>query len=163
MDLELINGKRVLCLGLGLGSVIQLISERSKNVQFTAVELDDEVIRLAEKYILHKVDADIEVIAADALIFMQMTQWEYDMICMDIFIDDEIPEVFMSKDFCSLLKGAVENSGIIIFNTPAFDKKVAKESTLFFNKMFKDVFPKARILKIHKNHMLLSSDHLLRE
>ena len=162
LDMTAFDHKSLLCLGLGMGSVIQLIAERTKNPHITAIELDEEVIRLAEKYILHKVDMNVEVVAADAGIFVEMTDQQYDLICMDVFIDDEIPDRFLLQSFCESLSECLSEDGFVIYNAPAFDKTVARASKKFFNEVFLKVFPQGRLLRIHRNHMLLSHDRLLR-
>ena len=93
-DFNRLKGDQVLILGLGLGSVIQLVNQYKPHANYTAIEIDDEVIYLAEKYVLNHLDNDIQIINTDGNTFLQITEQKFDLICMDIFIDDWIPQEF---------------------------------------------------------------------
>ena len=140
-DFSRLNGDQVLLLGLGLGSVIQLINHHKSNIRYTAIEIDEEVIYLAEKYILKNLNDDIQIINTNGHSYMQITEEKFDMICMDIFIDDWIPDEFLTKDFCELLKKALKPNGVVIYNTPAFSHKSSNTSRRFFKSHFKSVLP----------------------
>ena len=81
---------------------------------------------------------------------------------MDIFIDDWIPDEFLSVEFCEDLKSILSEQGVVIYNTPAFNKKSMTNSQRFFNDKFKKAFSDAQLVDVHKNYMLLSHSHLLR-
>ena len=55
LDLSKLPGKNVLILGLGLGSVLELLEAEDEKLQFTAIEIDEEVVCLAEKYVTAKI------------------------------------------------------------------------------------------------------------
>ncbi|MEE9372056.1 MAG: methyltransferase [Saprospiraceae bacterium] len=161
LDFAKFKGEKILLLGLGLGSIIQILDSIKKNLKYTAVELDEEVIYLAETHILKHLHVDLQVICNNAHHYVQVTEEKYDMICMDVFIDDWIPDEFLTLDFCLGLKSILSESGIVIFNTPAFSKKSANTSHRFFTNHFKNAFSGAQLIDVHKNYMLLSHSDLL--
>jgi len=161
IDFNKLKGDEVLILGLGLGSVIQLLEDKKDNLKYTAVELDEEVIRLAEQYIFREMDIDLEIICANGISYVHYTGKKYDLICMDIYIDDWIPEEFVTAEFCESLKNLLTADGLIIFNCPAFNKFNVTSSQKYFDDIFKITFPKGIIKPVHKNYMLLSSPDLL--
>jgi hypothetical protein len=65
-----------------------------KKYAYTGVEIDDAVIYLASKYVLNDLTSEIEMVQADAWSYVVQSGMTYDMICIDIFVDDKIPEVF---------------------------------------------------------------------
>lgn len=69
---------------------------------YTGVELDEAVIYLASKYVMDELKSEIELIHADAYAFISQNKIKYDLICIDIFIDDKIPEIFLTKEFLCL-------------------------------------------------------------
>jgi len=81
---------------------------------------------------------------------------------MDIFIDDWIPEEFLSEEFNKSLKSMLPENGLIIYNTPAFNKESALKSRQFFENQFQKIFQKGKLMDVHKNYMLLSDTHLLK-
>lgn len=161
MDFSKVKGKNVLLLGLGLGSVIQLINYHKKEMLYTAIELDDEVIHLAEKYILKPLDINVQIIQTNGYTYPWTTEEKFDLICMDIFIDDWIPNEFLSTEYCQSLKDLLNPNGTVVYNTPAFNKESASQSKHFYLDHFKPTFSKAELVEVHKNYMLISNSDLL--
>jgi len=162
LDFSKLSGHNVLILGLGLGSIIQLLERKNLDLEYTAVELDEEVIYLAEKYILSQINARVNTVCTSGADFCYSTSEKYDLICMDIFIDDWIPEEFLSEEFNKSLKSTLTENGLIIYNTPAFNKESALKSRQFFENQFQKIFQKGKLMDVHKNYMLLSDTHLLK-
>ncbi len=157
LDLDQLPGKKVLILGLGLGS-IPLILERlqKRSFNYTAVEIDEEVIYLAHKYILTHLHSPMEIITANALAFIAQCQDTFDLITMDIFLDDTIPESFESMDFLMKLKQMTNPGGLIMYNRLANKKEDIQKTTRFFNGPFKQVFPHSSYLEVSGNRMLIN-------
>ena len=89
------NWSRVLLLGLGLASVPYMLEKVfSKKYDYTAIELDEVVAHLAQKYTLSRLDSSMQVVIADAKIYLELDNENYDMIVMDIFAEDIIPNKF---------------------------------------------------------------------
>lgn len=150
--------REVLVLGLGLGSIPWLL-ERTFGCSFryTAVELDAEVIRLAQKYSLSRLSAPIEVIQADAYAFMLQNQAQYDLICMDIFLDDTVPTLFESTAFLTALKAALSPSGLLLYNRLYQSKQDKAATKAFFRGPFSEVFPQGGYLEVPGNWLLTNA------
>ncbi len=163
VDLSKIPGHKVLILGLGLGSIIQILENINPlRWTFAAVEIDPSVCELANDYVLHKIQSPVDVVIADAEVFMQTVQDKYDLICVDIFIEDIIPGQFKSMDFLDSCKRALNPDGVLIFNTPAFDHRDREESRIFFG-LFKEVFTDGCMRYIHRNYMLISDCRVMKD
>lgn len=147
--------KDVLILGLGLGS-IPFMLEKSFEVKFdlTAVELDEEVIDLAHKYVLSDLESKVETVTADAFHFMVQNKRQFDMICMDVFIDDVIPGKFQSEKFLQALKASLTEDGILLYNRLSRTREDKKDTRAFFEGNFKMVFEKGSYLDVRGNWML---------
>ncbi len=148
--------KNVLLLGLGLGS-IPFMLERIFNVQshYTAVEIDEAVIYLANKYSLSKLESPIEYICADASSFMASNREKYDLICMDIFEDDFIPPQFETLEYLEQLKASLSPNGMLLYNRLALLKEDVKKTKKFKEEKFKEVFPNGHHLDIKGNWILV--------
>ena len=104
LALDRLPGNRVLILGLGLGSIPIILDQISRDHwDFSAVEIDDEVCRLANIYASPKISSPLEVHVADAQIYLSVNHTSFDLICVDLFVDDEIPEEFRTEDFLNML------------------------------------------------------------
>jgi len=108
----------VLILGVAGGSVIQtLVSDFSFSKKITGVELDQEIIHIANSYFgLDKIP-NFKCVIADAEKFVQSDTSHYDLIIIDIFKDTEMPEFLFQESFISNSKQLLNKNGYILFNT----------------------------------------------
>ncbi len=147
----------VLILGLGLGSIPLMLEKNfEKKYNYTAVEIDESVIYLASKYALPQLESNIQMICADAFAFVMQTEQKFDLICMDVFLDDVVPEEFEENDFLKKLKTLVNDDGILLFNRLASHPKDVERTKVFYHKNFKAVFPEGSYLEVKGNWMLLN-------
>ncbi|MBL7819111.1 MAG: fused MFS/spermidine synthase [Saprospiraceae bacterium] len=155
LKLDEINIKKVLILGLGTGSIIQILEQKYKiKAAYDAVELDPVVISVFEKYKHWFTNSDCIIYNQDAMEFMSENKKSYDLICMDIFNDRTVPEKFETKDFLNLLKNVLAENGILIYNRINYNGMDQDKNEEFF-KLFQIVFPNAGIIKLDFNWMFV--------
>ena len=148
--------QNVLILGFGLGSIPTMLEKNfEKKYKYTAVEIDESVIYLASKYALPELESPIEIICADAFAYVMQCQQKFDMICMDVFLDDIIPDAFEEDIFLRKLKTLVNKNGILLFNRLASKPQDIENTKIFYKKNFKPIFPNASYLDVNGNWMLL--------
>ena len=161
-DYSLLKGNKVLILGLGLGSVpITLDMVKPRHWDFTAVEIDDAVCELAALYGYPKIKSPIDTRVGDALIFVKTNRESFDLICLDLFIDDIMPEASMELDFLEDLKSMLGPGGVVVANTLAYTEEHKTKSEAFFKDKFLSVFPDAKLQYTHLNNMLISDKNYL--
>ena len=127
-----------------------------KNYYYTTVEIDENVCYLAQKYALSDLQSPIQVITADAYAFVMQCQEKFDLICMDIFLDDLVPKQFESLEFLEALKSLLEQDGVLLFNRLALSDKDILRTKTFFKNNFKTVFPNGKYWDVKGNWMLLN-------
>ncbi|MEM9836342.1 MAG: fused MFS/spermidine synthase [Bacteroidota bacterium] len=160
--IELPEKAEVLVLGLGLGSVPELlVNFWELDYSITAVEIDPVIVELATKYSLPHLNAPIEVINADALYFMQLDSRKYDLICMDVFQDATIPTAFETQDFLQLLKESLRPGGALIYNRLASTLQDRSNSKTFLIDHFIPVFPHGGYLNTGGNYMLINDEKFI--
>jgi len=161
--LEELPGKEALVLGLGLGS-IPYILEKKMGLDFhiTAVEIDEVIIDLAYRYTLSELESPIDLICADAEIFVASTYQRYDLICMDVFLDDQIPGPFQQVEFLEQLRDLLSPGGLLLFNVLALRRMDRKKAERFFAQVFKEVFPEGTFIEVEYNWVLVNDRNLLR-
>ena len=160
--IEIPEQSDVLVLGLGLGSVPELLVDFWElDYNITAVEIDPVIVDLASEYSLPFLSAPIEVINADALYFLQLDARRYDLICMDVFQDADIPKEFQTEDYLQLLEDSLNPGGALIYNRLASTPQDRKLSQDFFDNYFLTVFPKGVILDTGGNYMLINDKKFL--
>lgn len=149
--------ENVLLLGLGLGSVPYMLENVfQKNYHYTAVEIDDSVIYLAHKYVLSDLRSPVEVICTDATAYIQQCTETYDLIAMDIFLDDIIPDEFQSVAYLQRLAGMLSPKGILLYNRLSRTHEDLKTTRVFYNEVFRTVFPDATYQDAGGNWVLVN-------
>lgn len=148
----------VLILGLGLGSIPMMLEQTyQRSCHITAVEIDEVVLELAERYVLSRLQNPQEMIVANAAIAVQqLPENSYDLLCIDIFEDDTVPEVFETETFLEQAKILLRPNGILLFNRLADNREDERLSKHFFETSFLKVFPQGRCLDVGGNFMLIS-------
>lgn len=154
----------VLILGLGLGSIPELLEDYiGVEYEYVAVEIDPIIIELASDYSLPQLRSPIEVRQADAYAFLQLDTRKYDLICVDVFQDATIPEHLTGDDFLELLKESLAPSGAIAYNRIADTSAHARESLEYYEGPFKKAFPQGELYNSKGNYMLVNEAHFLLE
>ncbi|MBT8234390.1 MAG: hypothetical protein HKO66_08515 [Saprospiraceae bacterium] len=158
---ELLTGKKVLVLGLGLGSVIYILEKKLNRIfEYTAVEIDEEIVRLAQKYTLNHLQSYVEVMVVDAAQYLRINNETYDLILMDIFQSAVIPEKFQDDVFLSTLKSKLNDNGLLLYNRMYANKSDLNENELF-ESQFSEIFPNNTVLSIKDNLVYFSDKKYL--
>ena len=152
----------VLLLGLGLGSIPFILEKKfGMDCQLTAVEIDEEVVDLAHHYVLKDLNMSINAICTDARLFLQMDSQQYDLICMDVFEDDRIPDDFLEQTFLEQIKARLNPSGIFLFNHLALTQKDKQMATEYYTRVFLPFFPNATYIDADSNYVFLNHNRFL--
>ena len=163
LDMEHFQPDSVLILGLGLASVPYILETRhSQTPYYTAVELDEEVIYLAEKYRLSSMKSSIQCIAADAEVFVSICQDKFDLVVIDLFIDDLIPEAFLSLSFMEDVSDLLEEGALVMFNHLGMDEEQLNRVDSYMEEVFLKTFPSGSFIRTKNNRILLNHSQYLK-
>jgi len=113
----------ILVLGVAGGSVVKtLITDFEFTKSITGVELDSEIIEIANSYFnLNKI-RNFKCVIGDAEQFVATSKESYDLIIIDIFKDTEMPEFLFHDSFIDTVKQRLNKNGYILFNMMVLDK-----------------------------------------
>lgn len=146
----------ILVLGVAGGSVIKTLSEEIKfKGKITGVEIDPEIIKIANSYFHLNEIPNFEVIIDDAFEFVLKTKEKYDLIIIDIFQDTTMPN-FLFEDFfqnrtCFLLK----EKGIILFNTMCLSEKENLRNKKYLENVNAELFMARTIPRVEEHNELI--------
>lgn len=114
----------ILVLGVAGGSVIKtLVNEIHFSGKITGVEIDKEVIAIANEYFeLNKIP-NLEIIIDDAFEFVLKNTTKYDLIIIDVFQDALMPNFLFQSYFIDRVCLSLNSNGIILFNTMVLNDK----------------------------------------
>lgn len=149
----------VLILGFGGGGIAQLLGELWPKAKITGVDIDKDMIELGEKYLGWPENTNVVVEDAEKFIDKAIKKGEkYDLICVDMYIQTDVPEKFKSVEFVENVNKLLRGVGLAVFNRlygshDGGNAKKFKEESLdkVFNRM-KIVYPYANVMFICKKN-----------
>ena len=110
--------QNILVLGVAGGSVIKtLVDEINFKGKIKGVEIDKEVITIANDYFHLDEIQNLEIIIDDAFEFVLETKEKYDLIIIDVFQDMKMPDFLFDKQFVDRICILLNSNGFILFNT----------------------------------------------
>lgn len=150
----------ILVLGMGLGSVPQMLIQKygQAKANYTLVEIDPIIVAWAKELTIPKMQTNtsINIVEVDAYNFVAIEKNTYDLIVIDVFVDDLIPENIQSIDFLQKLKSLMNSKALLLFNCLYFNEKDKVLTNAFYEKHFKNVFQQHSVLNVETNLMLIA-------
>lgn len=157
------NPKNILVVGLGGGILANTFSEIYPEAHITSIEIDEVVADMAKKYFFYDDSVDNkETHVRDGRVFVKRAikkGLKYDLILLDAFNSDYIPEHMMTKEYLEEVKQLVTDNGIIMANTFSSSKLFDHESATYhqvFGDMYQVMFNKGktnRVIIVNKGKM----------
>lgn len=148
---DLISDSEVLILGFGAGSVASILRDEL-NIQcpITGVEADEAVIQLARTHFSLNRHSNLNIVIYDAFDYVANSTQSFDLIVVDIYIDDQVPAKFETRAFLSALSKMLKPGGKVVFNKlqPVNAGETASDALV---KVFETVFEKTRVFNIRIN------------
>lgn len=121
--------RQVLVLGLGAGSVVSLLREDFKQTcPITGVEMDGVVLELGEKYFEMGGYPNLAIHQEDAFDFVSRCTVLFDLIIIDLFVEDATPPQFVQTDFLERLNKLLSASGLLCYNRMVTDQEAMQET-----------------------------------
>jgi predicted O-methyltransferase YrrM len=106
------QGTKLLQIGLGIGSLPMVLARHS--VRSDVIEIDPEVIRLAQKHFGYTSTG--ELYAEDARTTIRRLRGPYDFIVHDAFTGGTVPEHLLSLEVLEQLERLLEPGGVVALN-----------------------------------------------
>ncbi len=155
LGIELYDIQQVLVLGYGLGSVPVILHKHyGMAPKITAVELDPAIIELAKKY-YPELSRSVAFHAMDAEAFVAEDSGTYDLIVIDLFVDDVTPDKFNEPAFLQKVRELLSPKGLCLFNRIAKTTAQKELAERYYQDIFLQVFPDGQRLLLPGNHILI--------
>lgn len=121
--------EKVLVLGLGAGSAVHILREEWKlHPMITGIESDQAVLMLAKKHFGLEEGTGLQIILDDAAVFMETCTDTFDLVLVDLFVGNLVPETFMTHTFWDCLKRSCQPGGKVLFNILVFNQKTLEQA-----------------------------------
>lgn len=126
------NFDSVLVLGVAGGSVIKtLVDEVKFKGKITGVEIDEDVIKIANSYFKLNEIPNLELVIDDAFEYVLKTKEKYDLIIIDIFQDTKMPNFLFEDFFIKRINFLLKVNGFILFNTMVLGFQDRRRNALY--------------------------------
>lgn len=144
---ELSKVNSILVLGMGGGSVIETLrADFNYTKIIEAVELDPVIIEIAKSEFEIAENEQLKIHCTDAFDFVKTNTKSFDLIIIDLYIDLDVPDKFLSMAFWEKVLLSKSSKGSILFNASVKSSNATKIETLvqyLKTKVFKvDVYSK---------------------
>jgi len=106
---------RVLFVGGGGFTGPKIFADRY-DVTVDVVEIDPEVVDVAEQYFRLEEDEDLNVHVEDGRRFLRTTDREYDVIVLDAYRKDKVPFHLTTVEFMELTSERLDEDGVLLAN-----------------------------------------------
>ncbi|KTF08563.1 spermidine synthase [Pseudoalteromonas sp. 10-33] len=128
------NPKNVLIIGLGGGTLSNVIHELYPGAKIHNVEIDPAVLKVARDYFNFIETDNVTSSVQDGRIFIKraaIKKQKYDWIILDAFNGDYIPEHLLTKEFFEEVQSVLADGGVIAANTFSSSKLYEHESATY--------------------------------
>lgn len=111
---QVFQAKKVLMLGLGLGSALKFIQRRFRGCQITVVEWDPVMIELYRE--LYKQHLNIKIIEGDATVIVPKLGDTFDLVLVDLFKGNVTPAELARDKFVRAIASTLTPTGYCLLN-----------------------------------------------
>ncbi len=108
--------ERVLMIGLGGGVFTTLLRRHYPTLCIDVVEIDPVVVQAAKRFFAVREDSRFRIHIEDGAAFIQRTQRLYDLIFLDAYTGDAMPEHLATVEFFSRVKKKLSIRGVAVLN-----------------------------------------------
>lgn len=119
--------QRILVLGGGAYTLPAHLAKEYPGAAIDVVEIDPELTALASRYFGYITPPNVTEIAMDARVFVNQAKNRYDVVLVDVFGDDSIPESMMTVEYGTALAKIVAPHGVVVLNAIAGSEGVCGE------------------------------------
>lgn len=134
--------ERVLMIGLGGGTFTSLLRRHYPDLWIDAVEIDPVVVEAAKRFFGVREDSRFRIHIEDGAAFIERTSYSYDIIFLDAYTQDGLPEHLATPEFFNSVKARLSDNGIAVINL--FGSEHIKRT---IGKLFLAVFPETACVR----------------
>lgn len=158
---KIVSMNHILVLGVAGGSVIKtLVDEIKFKGKITGVEIDPEIIKIANTFFKLDTVENLQIVIDDAFEYVLKTKNKYDLIIIDVFQDTSMPaflfENFFTKRICYLLK----SRGVVLFNTMILNQNQNLRNKKYVSEFYESDFKIRTIARVEQHNELIVIDKL---
>nr|WP_284668393.1 fused MFS/spermidine synthase [Myxococcus sp. SDU36] len=112
--------RRILVVGLGGGAMPMFLRKVVPRAHIDVVDIDPDVVTVARRYFGFREDALLRAHVGDGRRFIEAERPAYDLIFLDAYGPDSIPEHLATQEFLKAVRAKLSPQGAVVGNVWAF-------------------------------------------
>lgn len=153
---NILKMNHILLLGVAGGSVIKtLVDEIEYKGKITGVEIDPDMIQIANQYFNLDQIKQLEIVIDDAFEFVLKTKDKYDLIIIDVFEDIKMPNFLFETFFTNRVFSLLKNEGVVLFNTMILDEAHNVRNKKYISEINPKLFSSKMLPRIEVHNELI--------
>ncbi|MFC1790155.1 spermidine synthase [Patescibacteria group bacterium] len=149
----------VLLLGVGGGTVINVLKKRWPLAKITGIEIDKQMITVAKAYFQLDQISGLRLICKDAQKVVSggkggLEKGRFDLILVDMYRGKDLPSFVTKEVFMKRIKALLSFGGVAVFNY-LLDEK-GRETVYDFEGNLKKFFPKIKLVQTLSNSLIFA-------
>jgi len=128
------NPRKVLIVGLGGGILPTALSKLFPETVIDVVEIDPAVVKVAQQFFGFHPSQNVHIFEEDGRVFIKragQTDQRYDLIMLDAFDHEYIPEHLLTREFLLEVKKLLTAEGVLAANTFSSSRLYHHESVTY--------------------------------
>lgn len=152
----------ILILGVAGGSVVKtLVDDIDFKGKITGVEIDSEIIEIANQFFKLNEIPQLQIIIDDAFEFVLKTTEKYDLIVIDIFQDIKMPNFLFESYFIDRICFLLKSKGVVLFNTMLLNQAENFRNQKLISEFKKEDFAIKSIPRVENHNELIVIEKLV--
>lgn len=126
--------RRILLVGLGGGTLVDVLRRVLPDAQIDVAEIDPAVVRVATQFFGFVAGPPVHVNEDDGRVFVKRAiraQKQYDLVMLDAFDHEYIPEHLLTREFLEEVKHLLAPGGVLAANTFSGSRLYDHESATY--------------------------------
>ncbi|MCY0868977.1 MAG: fused MFS/spermidine synthase [Firmicutes bacterium] len=107
---------RFLCIGVGTATAMSHVHWRHPHAEMVGVDVDPLVIEVAKRFFGAPVDERAAFVAADARLYVPRMEDAFDLVFVDAYYRERVPQTFVSSVFLAALARLISPAGVLMMN-----------------------------------------------
>ena len=145
----------ILILGVGGGTVFPMLHDKFPDAHISAVDIDSAIIRMYSEYFSSGTGSYVSLVCADARKFIRTVRSTFDLIIVDVYIGNDVPDFVTGESFFRDLKNITSPHGTVVCNYFS-ETDQPKKFQIFFRKL-SDMYRSVKIKPILRNQFYYCS------
>ncbi|MEK7592083.1 MAG: methyltransferase domain-containing protein [Patescibacteria group bacterium] len=154
LSMPRVSVRKLLFLGIGPGSMVEILREEFPKVHTTGVDIDSAMLDIGRKYFNLSSDKNTSLVVSDAWEYLEKLKKSelFQVVVSDLFIGCDTAYDLRTNDFLQGIYTHLSNGGVYISNS-SYIEKYRNQTDEFIQKVRK-IFDRVEVITRYPNRII---------